>query len=53
MDTSERIAQALAEMFRCWDCDRWLPAAQAAYDVRDEDLNRQVCDDCADEKEVA
>jgi len=34
MDTSERIARALSECFRCLDCERWLPMAQAARDVR-------------------
>jgi hypothetical protein len=50
MTRSERIAMALEEMFRCYDdCGRWLPATEAAYDVRwdaEDALRGVVCWDC-------
>jgi hypothetical protein len=49
MDTSERIAMALAEMFRCYDCSDWKALGEGAYDVRwdaDDALRGVVCWTC-------
>lgn len=57
METSEWIAW---ELFKCFDCSRWLPLSQAARDIRqDEETVAGIqCDDCvvsleADHVEVA
>jgi len=53
MDISEMIARALETMFRCYECQRWLPASQVGRDVRwdEETVASILCRGCESDLE--